>query len=63
LDAEKVFDELKRKSELVDWNKNQRKEIFAIFAKSFAKKIEEDNLFLLIWKILHKFLTNEEYFN
>jgi AAA+ ATPase superfamily predicted ATPase len=46
LDAEKVFDELKRKSELVDWNKNQRKEIFAIFAKSFAKKIEEDNLFL-----------------
>jgi hypothetical protein len=53
-----VFDELKRKSELVDWNKNQRKEIFAIFAKSFAKKIEEDNLFLFDLENIVKFLTN-----
>jgi len=46
VDVEKVFNRLKEKSKIVDWNKNQRKEIFTIFAKSFIKKIKKDNLFL-----------------
>jgi AAA+ ATPase superfamily predicted ATPase len=56
VDAEKVFKELKEKSKLVDWNRNQRKEIFAVFAKSFEKKIKEENLYLFDLKDIENLL-------
>jgi AAA+ ATPase superfamily predicted ATPase len=56
VDAEKIFKELKEKSKLIDWNKNQRKEIFAIFAKSFGKKVREENLYIFDLKDIEKFL-------
>lgn len=45
VDAEKVLAELKRKAGLVEWNKGKRKEYYAIFAKSFRKRIGEVLLF------------------
>lgn len=41
VDALTVFEQLQRKSKLVDWNNNKRKANFAIFARSFkTKKID-----------------------
>jgi len=39
--SEKVVKELFKKTGYIDWNKEKRKEYFAIFAKSFSKKIKE----------------------
>ena len=36
-----MLNELKEKSIFVDWNNEKRKEYFAVFAKSFKKKIKE----------------------
>ena len=41
VNAEKVCRELARKTEYVDWHKNGRKESFAVFARSFSKRISE----------------------
>ncbi|MHA1385233.1 MAG: ATP-binding protein [Candidatus Helarchaeota archaeon] len=41
VDALRVMKALNLKKEFVDWHKEDRKEIFAIFAKSFYKKINE----------------------
>ncbi len=40
VNAEKVVKELNEKLSYVDWHKKKRKESFAIFAKSFSKKIK-----------------------
>lgn len=45
VNAEKVFSELKKKSEFVMWNKDKRKEYYAIFARSFRKKIKQKNTY------------------
>ena len=37
----KIIKDLVEKSQYVDWNNNERKEYFAIFAKSFTEKITE----------------------
>ena len=41
VNAEKVCRELAEKTEYVDWHKNERKERFAVFARSFSKRISE----------------------
>lgn len=41
VNPEKIFNELNEKSKYVKWNNEKRTEIFAIFAKSFNKKIKE----------------------
>lgn len=41
VNAKKVLEELVEKADYVEWNKEQRKEYFAVFAKSFRKRIEE----------------------
>ena len=46
VNPEKVLKELKEKVQSVDWNNNKRKEYYCVIAKSFSKKIEEDNVFL-----------------
>jgi len=38
--ASRVLKELKEKTELVDWNKDTRREYFAIFARSFKEKVD-----------------------
>ena len=54
VNAEKVLSELKEKSEFVQWNTEKRKEHYAIFAKSFKKKIKEKNLHLFDLKDMEK---------
>ncbi|MDI6738464.1 MAG: ATP-binding protein [Nanoarchaeota archaeon] len=46
VDAEKIISELKDKSKLVNWNQNARKEYFAVFARSFGRKVKQSNVFL-----------------
>jgi len=41
VNALKIAKELAEKSQYVPWHNGERKETFAIFAKSFSKKIEE----------------------
>ena len=41
VNAKKICKELAEKSQYVQWHNEQRKESFAIFAKSFSKKITE----------------------
>jgi len=48
---------LKEKSKFVDWNKDKRKEYFAIFAKSFKKKIEGKNVFCFDLKNIENILV------
>jgi hypothetical protein len=45
VDALKILNELKEKSTHVDWQKAKRKETFAIFARSFKRRIKEKNVF------------------
>ena len=43
IDAKKVLDELSGKAKFVKWHNVERKEIFAVFAKSFKEKMKEYN--------------------
>ncbi len=52
VNAETVLTELKRKAELVEWNKGKRKEHYIVFAKSFKKRVEEENVLLFDLKDL-----------
>lgn len=45
VNAEKVLFELKEKAKYVDWNIDKRKEHYAIFAKSFKKRVKEKNVY------------------
>lgn len=46
VDAKKILSELKEKSKFVQWNNEGRKEHYAVFAKSFRKKLREPNAML-----------------
>ena len=54
VNAEKVLSELKEKSGFVQWNTEKRKDHYAIFAKSFKKKIKEKNVHLFDLKDIEK---------
>ena len=41
VNAEKIVKELAEKANFVDWHNEKRKESFAVFAKSFKKKIKD----------------------
>ncbi len=41
VNAGKVVEELAEKAQHVEWNNNERKESFAVFAKSFSRRVEE----------------------
>jgi hypothetical protein len=45
VNAGKTLSELREKTKNIDWHKEDRKEYFVIFAKSFKKKIKEKNVF------------------
>lgn len=55
--AEKILAELKEKARFVDWHKDERKEYYAIFAKSFKEKIKQPDLSLFDLKDLEKKAT------
>ncbi len=46
VDAKKVLVDLKEKAKFVQWNNDERKEYYAIFAKSFKERIKEPGLLL-----------------
>lgn len=46
VDAGKVLKNLKEKARYVEWLNNERKEHYAVFAKSFKEKTKEENTFL-----------------
>ncbi len=46
VNAERVLHELTEKAGFVDWKKRGRKEHYAIFAKSFRERIEEEDVLL-----------------
>lgn len=50
-----VLNELKEKAAYVDWHNKERKEYYAIFVKSFRKKIKEKNLYLFDLEDMRKF--------
>ncbi len=52
VDARKILADLKEKTQFVDWNKDKRKEHYAIFAKSFREKFKEPNVLLFDLKDL-----------
>ena len=43
VNALKVLNELEEKTRFVDWNNGKRKDVFAVFAKSFSKKVSAFN--------------------
>jgi AAA+ ATPase superfamily predicted ATPase len=47
VDSEKILKDLKLKAKSVDWNLTRRKEKYVIFAKTFTKRILDDDLFLI----------------
>lgn len=56
VNADDISNELKKKSELVEWNIKKREEYFAIFAKSFKKKTAQNNVFLFDLKDTEKLI-------
>ena len=54
VNAEKVLAELKEKSQHVQWHNEKRKEHYAVFAKSFSKKVKEENVHCFDLKDLEK---------
>ncbi|MCG2688284.1 ATP-binding protein, partial [Candidatus Parcubacteria bacterium] len=56
IDAEKLLKKLREKAKFMDWRKNKREEYFCIIAKSFKKKIKEENVLLFDLKDIEKTL-------
>jgi hypothetical protein len=54
VDAEKVLNELKEKSQYVEWNNEKRKDKYAVFAKSFSKKFRQKDVYLFDLKDMEK---------
>lgn len=56
VNARKILAELKEKAKFVQWNNHERKEHYAIFAKSFQEKIKDPGLELFDLKNLEKIM-------
>jgi len=54
VDAPTILAELKKKAELVEWNGGKRKEKYAIFAKSFGRRTDEEGVLLFDLKDLDR---------
>lgn len=59
VNAGKILFELKEKSKYVKWHDDNRKESFAIFAKSFREKVKEPGLILFDLKDMEKLLKDK----
>ncbi len=58
VNAERLLLELKEKAQYLDWNKNNRNETYAIFAKSFKKKFKQKNTYLFDLKDIERRLKS-----
>jgi hypothetical protein len=58
VDAKEILQELKEKAQYVDWNKNERKEYYALFAKSFKNKSEDKDVFYFELKDIEECLNS-----
>jgi len=56
VNASKLLQELKEKANYVEWHKNERKEYYAIFAKSFKNRVKERNVFCFDLNDIEKLL-------
>ena len=56
VNASKLLQKLKEKANYVEWHKNERKEYYAIFAKSFKNKVKERNVFCFDLNDIEKLL-------
>ena len=54
VDAKKIIDGLKEKTEFVDWHNTNRNEYYAVFAKSFKERITEPGIMLFDIKDIEK---------
>jgi len=54
VNAKKIVAELKEKAKFVQWSNETRKEYYAVFAKSFTRKIKEPGLLLFDLKDIEK---------
>lgn len=57
VNAERILKELKEKAKRVEWHNEERKEQYAIFAKSFRKRTKEEGLMLFDLKDLERIFT------
>jgi AAA+ ATPase superfamily predicted ATPase len=58
INARKILKDLREKAKFVQWNNENRREHYAIFAKSFKQKIEEPGLTLFGLKDMEKALIH-----
>lgn len=56
VNPEKVLEELKEKAKFVDWNMGKRKEYYCVIAKSFSRKMKEENILLFDLNDMEKLL-------
>ncbi len=56
VNARKILAELREKAKFVQWNNDERKEHYVIFAKSFQEKIKGPDLDLFDLKNLEKIM-------
>jgi len=54
VNPKEVPEDLKGKSKYLDWFNSKRKEYYVIFAKSFSKKINEENILLVDLKYMER---------
>jgi AAA+ ATPase superfamily predicted ATPase len=59
VDAKKVLAELKQKARYVEWNRGKRKELYAVFAKSFKQKPTEKGVYCFDLKDLKRILCKK----
>ncbi|MEM2755539.1 MAG: ATP-binding protein, partial [Candidatus Methanomethylicia archaeon] len=57
VDAERTLKGLRWKTQYINWHNEERREYYAIFAKSFKEKIEEPRLILFDLKDLEKTIS------
>jgi len=60
VNASKILQELKEKTNYVEWHKNERKEYYVLFAKSFKNRVEERNVFCFDLNDIEKFLKQKK---
>jgi len=58
-DARRILNELKEKAKSVQWHNKERKEHYAIFAKSFKRKRKEPGVFMFDQKDMEKALKQK----
>jgi len=62
VNTKKILNDLKEKAKHVQWHNEERKEYYAIFAKSFKEKVKEPNLMLFDLRDLERVFNSLDYY-